>query len=52
LNFEKRSTGYGDAKPRANFLVERMDEMEHKPRRRFNLHGEIRDYIRHQRLID
>ena len=34
------------------FLVQRMDETERKPRRRFDLYGEIRNHVRHQRLID
>ena len=34
------------------FLVQRMDETERKPRRRFDLYGEIGNHIRHQRLID
>ncbi len=34
------------------FLVQRMDETERKPRRRFDLYGEIRNHVRHQGLID
>ena len=34
------------------FLVQRMNETERKPSRRFDLYGEIGNHIRHQRLID
>ena len=29
------------------FLVQRMDKAERKPRRRFDLYGEIRNHVRH-----
>jgi hypothetical protein len=29
-----------------------MDETERKPRRRFDLYCEVRNHVRHQRLID